>query len=485
MGAGPGDPRLITLAGVEALNRADVVLYDALASPALLRHAPATAELVYCGKRSGQHEMSQARIEALMVERALAGARVVRLKGGDPFVFGRGSEEALTCRAKGIPFRVVPGITSAIGAPAYAGIPVTHRRVAAGFTVITGNESGDDEGAHVDWQAAARAGTLVILMGVATLERSMERLMAAGLPAATPVACVRWGTRPDQQVLTGTAGTIAGLARGRGLASPVVTVVGDAAALAEELAWFEPGPLAGRRVVVTRARAQASRLAEMLEALGAQVIEAPVIVSRPRPEEIAVECVAGCWDWIVFTSANGVEAFFAALDVAALDTRALAGAKVAAIGEGTVGALRARGVLPDFVPSRATSAVLAVDLPDVNGARVYLPVSALTDDRLAMALRKRGAKVEQVKAYDTMPLPLDEERKRDVREADAIVFTSASTVRSLREALDGGAPPGGARLVSIGAETSKALREVFGRVDAEAAEPSLESLVAAVGEVLG
>ena len=483
VGAGPGDPQLITVAGLRALEKADVVFYDALAPAALLRHAPANAELIYVGKRSGEHARRQDEIEQMMVERALAGQQVVRLKGGDPFVFGRGSEEALACRAAGVPFTIIPGITSAIGAPAYAGIPVTHRGLAASFTVVTGNEANDDA-ASVDWEHAAKAETLVILMGVRTLAANMERLLAAGRDPDTPVACVRWGTRPDQEVVTGTVGTIARVAAERGLQSPVVIVMGEVARLAEQISWFNPGPLAGRRVVVTRARAQASELAARLEALGAHVVEAPVIATRPLPENIDTHCVSGCWDWLILTSANGVEAFFMALDAAGIDSRALHGTQIAAIGDATEQALRARGIRADFLPSRATSTVLAEELPRVNGARVFLPVSNLTDSRLASALRRRGAKVHQVAAYETVPQPLDAERLREIAEADAVTFTSASTARFLHQALGGRELPPSARLVSIGEQTSKAAIEHFGRVDREAAEPSLDALVAALCEVL-
>lgn len=483
VGAGPGDPQLITLAGLRALESADLVFYDALAPAALLRHAPPSARFVFVGKRAGEHAHRQDEIEQMMVERALAGQRVVRLKGGDPFVFGRGSEEALACRAAGVPFTVVPGITSAIGAPAYAGIPVTHRGLASSFTVITGNEANDDA-ASVDWDHAAKAETLVILMGLRTLAANMQRLLAAGRDPDTPVACVRWGTRPDQEVVTGTVATIARIVEERGLESPVVTVVGEVALLAHELSWFEPGPLAGRRVVVPRARAQASELAARLGALGAYVVEAPVIATRPLPENIDTHCVAGCWDWLIFTSANGVEAFFLALDSAGIDSRALHGTQIAAIGDATEQALRARGIRADFIPSRATSTVLAEELPRVNGARVFLPVSNLTDTRLASALRRRGAKVNQVAAYETIPQPLDAARLREVAEADAVTFTSASTARYLHEALGGRELPASARLVSIGEQTSKAVIEHFGRVDHEAAEPSLDALVEALCEVL-
>ncbi|MGI8925545.1 MAG: uroporphyrinogen-III C-methyltransferase [Tepidiformaceae bacterium] len=484
VGAGPGDPGLLTVAGAQAIAGADVVLYDALSSPAVLRGAKSGAELVYVGKRSGRQALPQAEINALVIERARAGATVVRLKGGDPFVFGRGGEEAMALRAAGIQFSVVPGITSAIAAPAYAGIPVTHRGLAAGFMVITGNESGEEGSAGVDWEAAARAGTLVILMGVASLAASMERLRGAGLAADTPAACIRWGTRPDQRVLHGTVGDIADNAAAAGLTSPVVTVVGAVAALGKELAWFEAGPLAGKRVVVTRARAQVSELTAKLESLGAYVIEAPAIVVARRDDANLRHAITRQWDWVVFASANGVEAAFESLWAAGRDARWLSGTRMAAIGAATAAALAARGVRADFVPATATADAMATGLPMVAGQRILLPVSALTDGRLAAALRDRGGTIDQVVAYDNHVSPLDEERRREVTEAHVVTFTSASTARHLREALGETALPASAKLVSIGPQTSAAVVAAFGRVDREARAPGLDALVEAVMEAL-
>jgi uroporphyrinogen III methyltransferase/synthase len=483
VGAGPGDPGLITVAGARAIAEADVILYDALTSPALLRGARADAEVVYVGKRAADHALTQAEIEALVVRHALDGRRVVRLKGGDPFVFGRGGEEALACRKAGVRYTIVPGVTSAIGAPAYAGIPVTHRGLSGNVLVVTASDAGDE--GRLDWEFAARADTLVILMGAAGIEENMARLQAAGKPAGTPAASIRWGTRADQQVVTGTVGTIGARARAAGLTSPAVTVVGEVAKLAGEIGWFEPGPLAGKRVVVTRARAQASDLASRLEALGAMVIEAPVIAAVPRKPnpQLSVALSSGA-GWIVFTSANGVEAALGCLRDSGLDARALAGARIAAIGEPTARALAEGGLRADFAPTRATSACLAAELPDVQSRRVVLPVSALTDENMAAALEVRGARVEQIVAYDTVLEPLDDERRREVAEADAVTFTSASTARNLREALCGASLAANTRLVSIGPRTSEAVVAEFGRVDREAQEPSLESLVEAVVETL-
>ncbi len=485
IGAGPGDPGLITVAGASAVAEADVVLYDALAPAALLRGARPGAEIVFVGKRAGSRALSQAEIESLMVDRALAGAKVARLKGGDPFVFGRGGEEALACAKADVPFTVIPGVTSAIAAPAYAGIPLTYRGIARSFMVVTGSDSPEHEGGGVDWVAAAGAGTLVVLMGLSSLEASMAALVAAGKDPATPAACVRWGTRPDQQVVQGTVGTIACLAREAGLQVPVVTVVGEVVGLSREIGWYRPGPLAGRRVVVTRARAQASGLASRLEALGAQVVEAPVIAVTLRTGDTNLQdCLQRRWDWVVFTSANAVEAVFGALAATGLDARALAGAQIAVVGEGTAAALGRYGLRADFVPSLASSEALVNELPLKPRETLFLPASALADDRLRLALENRAAAVTHVDAYHNEFIPLDAERLREVAEAHAVTFTSASTARNLRTALGETPLPAGAKLVSIGAQTSTAVREAFGRVDAEAAQPGLEALVEAVVEAL-
>jgi uroporphyrinogen III methyltransferase/synthase len=484
VGAGPGDPGLITEAGAAALAQADVVLYDALASPTLLRRSRTGAEVIYVGKRPGHHALTQTQIEQLIVDKAVPGKRVVRLKGGDPFVFGRGGEEALACRKAGVPFTVIPGISSAIAAPAYAGIPVTHRGIASNFLVVTGNDAGGEGGAAIDWEGAARADTLLILMGVATLESNMKRLQAAGKAASTPAACVRWGTRPDQQVVRGMVGTIAAAVAEAGLESPVVTVVGPVAALSQELGWYFPGPLAGRRVVVTRARAQASGLADRLESLGAYVVEAPVIngVAR-RGDEDLHRALSERWDWIVFASANGVDAVLDSLAELGMDARALAGTQIAAIGGATQDALRARGLIADFVPPRATSESLAEAIPLATDERILLPDSSLTGDTLADQLRTRGAAPVRVTAYDTVLEPLDDERCREVVDADVITFTSASTAHNLRKALGATALSTETKLVSIGRRTSDAVREEFGRLDAEAASSDLDALVDAVVEL--
>ncbi|WP_322796847.1 uroporphyrinogen-III C-methyltransferase [Tepidiforma sp.] len=481
VGAGPGDPSLLTLAGRDALAAAEVVLYDALLHPAVLDFAPADALRIPVGKRAGAHSVPQHEINRLLVDHVRAGRRVVRLKGGDPFVFGRGGEEALALREAGLPFTVIPGVTSAVAVPAAAGIPVTHRGLATRFTVLTGAESTGEPPA--DLPPPAVAGTLVILMGAAHLPSLVDRLLALGWDPATPAASIAHGTLPAQQSVVGTLGEIAGLAAS--LPTPLITVVGRVVELAGLLGPGRFGPLAGRSVVVTRSRSQSSALAEMLRNLGADVIEAPAIAITLRPGAITIdERSAGRWDWIVVTSQNSAAALFAALDAAGRDIRALGTARIAAVGEATAAALAARSVRPDFLPSRATSAVLAEELPRVNGARVLLPISALAGPELEDALRRRGAHVERIDAYHTTPVPLDPALLPRILEADAITFTSASTAAFLAEALGEARPSPSVRLVSIGPSTSATVRARFGRVDAEAATPGLPQLVAALLEVL-
>lgn len=481
VGAGPGDPGLLTLAGREALQQADAVLYDALVGPEVLAFVRPGAELIPVGKRAGAHAMPQEEITRLLVELTAAGRRVVRLKGGDPYVFGRGGEEALALREAGLPFTVVPGVTSAIAVPAAAGIPVTHRGLAARFTVLTGSEHTGE--APADLPGPEAAGTLVILMGAAALPLLVERLLAAGWDPATPAASIANGTLPTQQAVTAPLARIADAAAG--LPTPLITVVGPVAALAERLGPGRFGPLAGKSVVVTRSRSQASQLSEALRALGAAVVEAPAIRIDLHPERlIADERAASRWDWVIFTSQNAVAAMFAALDAAGRDARAFGGTAIAAVGEATADALRARGIRPDFLPSRPTSACLAAELPRAAGARVYLPISSLAGPDLEDALRKRGAHVERADAYDTLPEALAPATLARVQAADAITFTSASTARFLRAALGEAELPPAVRLVSIGPATSAAVRACFGRLDAEAAEPSLTSLAAAVLEAL-
>ena len=480
VGAGPGDPGLLTVRGAELLRRADVVVYDRLASPALLELARDDAELVDVGKAPGRVAMTQDEINAVLVHRGRAGLEVVRLKGGDPFVFGRGGEEAETCRDAKVAFEVVPGITSAIAAPAYAGIPVTHRGLSTSVTIVTGHEDPAKGTTDTDWDALARAGgTLVVLMGAGRVSEIAKALIAGGRDAATPVAAIRWGTRPEQRTVRATLETIDQL----GAEAPSAIVVGAVAGL--DLGWFEQRPLFGRRIVVTRAREQASELRARLEQLGAEVIELPSIALEP------IEFSLPAFDryaWLVFTSANGVSAFFdQGLAAAGLDARALAPMRVAAIGTGTYDALLARGVRADLVPPRfvAESLVEAFPDPEPPGARVLIARAESARDVLPEGLGARGYQVDVLAVYRTIPVVPDADHLQRVRagEVDAITFTSSSTARNFFAAV-GPLPAPQPAVISIGPVTSQTARELGLRVDAEAAPHTIEGLVTAVLQTL-
>ena len=474
VGAGPGDPGLITVRGAALLAGADVVVYDRLAHPALLELAPATAELIDVGKAPGRVAMDQDGINEVLVDRGKRGLAVVRLKGGDPFVFGRGGEEAEVLAAAGIEFEVVPGITSAIAAPAYAGIPVTHRGLSTHFTVVTGHEDPEKGTTDTDWDALARAGgTLVILMGAGRLAEITDRLLASGRSADTPVAAVRWGTRAEQRTIRATLATIADA----GVQAPSAIVVGPVAGL--ELAWFESRPLFGRTVVVTRAREQASELRRRLEALGAEVLELPTI--RLEPIEVTVPDLTD-YAWLVFTSSNGVRAFFAALRRSDRDARALGSARVAAIGPGTAAELEAAGVVPDLLPEEAVGESLVNVFPDpAPGARVLLARAEQAREVVPEGLAARGYVVDVVAVYRTVPSeprPEDLERIRNGA-VDALTFTSSSTVTNFLAAV-GPLPVPAPLVISIGPITSATAVEQGLRVDVEAEPHTIDALVDAV-----
>ncbi len=476
VGAGPGDPGLITVRGAEVLGRADVVVYDRLVDPSLLDLAPADAERVYAGKAPGAPEMDQAEINALLVDRARAKGNVVRLKGGDPFVFGRGGEEAEALAAAGVPFEVVPGITSAIGALAYAGIPVTHRGASTHFTVVTGHEDPAKGSADVDWSALARTGgTLVILMGAGRVGEIASRLVEGGLAPDTPVAAVRNGTRPDQETVRATLATVADA----GVQAPAAIVVGDVASL--DLTWFESRPLFGRSVVVTRAREQASELRNRLEVLGAEVLELPAIAIEPIEFDVPQ---LDRYSWVVFTSANGVTSFFErGLASGDLDARAFAGLRIAAIGPGTAAALAQKGLHADLLPERfvAESLLDAFPPPSADGVRVLIARAQNARDVFPAGLSERGYEVEVLAVYRTVtatPDPASLERVRG-GEVDALTFTSSSTVTNLCDLL-GEIPAPQPLVASIGPVTSKTATERGLRVDVEATEHTIDGLVDAL-----
>lgn len=487
VGAGPGDPGLLTLRAAELMERADVLVYDALVSPAIMERAP-RAERVYVGKRGGEHHRTQDQINGILVDLAHRHRTVVRLKGGDPFVFGRGGEEALVLMEAGIPFEVVPGVTAGIAAPAYAGIPVTQRGMAASVAFVTGHEDPTKPDTDVDWAHLARGvGTVVFYMGVGKMAENFRRLVEHGRRAETPAAAIEWGTYPRQRTVTGTLETLPGIAKEAGIGAPSLIVVGEVVGLREPLGWWDRRPLSGRRIVVTRARAQASDFAAALEALGAEVVQFPTIRIVPPADEApllraAAEC--GSYDWIVFTSVNGVERFWHALSGQGRDARALGGVRVCAIGPATAAELERRGIVPDVVPDEfvAEAAVQALDAADeLAGRRILLPRADVARAVLPEQLRALGATVDEVAAYTTVQDGADAERVRGLfqrGEVDVVTFTASSTVRNFVDLV--GADVGRAAVASIGPITSGTARELGLAVDVEAAEYTIPGLVQAI-----
>ncbi len=517
VGAGPGDPGLLTVRAHELLATCDAIVYDALVNPVIIEGAlaarealareregagapegasgtgPRAPELYFVGKRGGTSSVAQEEITALLVRLAGEGKRVVRLKGGDPFVFGRGGEEAQALAAHGIPFEVVPGVTAGIAAPAYAGIPVTHRGLATAVTFVTGHEDPTKEAGGTDWPAFARAGgTLVLYMGVSRLPEIVAALLAAGRGAETPAAVIEWGTYPRQRTVVATLATLVEAAGRAGISAPAITVIGEVVRLREAIRWFDARPLSGRRIVVTRARTQASELSARLQALGAEVIEAPAIRIEPLDDAPLVAALdrLGTYRWVVFTSRNAVEIVWRALRARGRDARAFAGARLAAIGPGTAGALEERGLMVDVIPERyvAEGVVAALrDDPGVRGARILLPNAEGARDVLPAELRALGAVVDEVSVYRTVPDPAGAAVARaalERGEVDAITFTSGSTVRFFVAAV-GLQAARRARLASIGPITSETARRAGLTVDAEAREATIPSLVEAVLALVG
>jgi uroporphyrinogen III methyltransferase/synthase len=493
VGAGPGDPKLLTLRGRECLAQADVVLYDYLANPALLDHAPAEAERVYVGRRGRGIYQDQAEVNRVMIERARAGQVVVRLKGGDPFVFGRGGEEAEAVAAAGIEFEVVPGVTSAVAVPAYAGIPVTHRTLASTVTFVTGHEDPAKGITALEWPRLATGdGTLVFLMGMKNLPAIVERLTDEGKPADTPVALIRWGTRATQRTVIGTLRDIVGKSADAEMEPPTIIVVGEVVRLREQLNWFEKRPLFGKRVLVTRAREQAYELSQLLLACGAEPIECPTIQVVPpedwRELDTALAEVSR-FDWLIFTSVNGVKPFMDRLQQQGVDARALAGVKICCIGPRTARELTRYGIRADLVPSefQAEGVIAAFSAQPIAKQRILIPRAAVAREILPEELRRLGAEVRVVTAYRTVLPATDRERFKDLfrrREVDLITFTSSSTVRNFAALFD--SPEEMHKLVShlpvacIGPITAATAKEHGLTVTIMAAENTIPALVDAL-----
>jgi uroporphyrinogen III methyltransferase/synthase len=501
VGAGPGDPGLMTARALELIASADTILHDRLIPPGALDGARPDADLVYVGKPGPGADVpvvrprsersitgtsdSQGEINALLIEAAREGKSVVRLKGGDPFVFGRGGEEGEALREAGIEFEVVPGVTAGVAASAYAGIPVTHRDDASAVAFVTGHEDPEKEETALDWDALAHfPGTLVFYMGVKRLRENAAALIEAGRDAGEPAAAVELGTMDGQRTVAATLGTLAEMVEQEGIGAPALIVVGPVAERRESLAWLERRPLHGKRVIVTRARAQASGLAAALRGLGAEVVELPAIRIEPRIESEEVRRTVeriGEYALICVTSPNGAHLLFEALGEAGLDARALDGTIVAAIGPGTARALEEHGIAADVVPERfvAEALVDALAQVEVEGRRVLVARAAEARDVLPNALRERGAEVDVVALYETIRETPPPEAIEAAQGADYVTFTSSSTVRNLLEAL-GDRFPRGARIVAIGPITSDAVRAAGLEVAAEAERHDVDGLVAAL-----
>jgi uroporphyrinogen III methyltransferase/synthase len=487
VGAGPGDPGLITVAGLERVRGADVIVYDRLASEYLLKEAKEGAELLYVGKLPGDSH-DQGGINQVLVDRAREGKRVVRLKGGDPFVFGRGGEEAEALREAGIPFEVIPGVTSSIAVPAYAGIPVTHRGVAVSFAVITGHEDPTKPESAIDWSGIARgADTLVFLMGVKNLPDIVANLAASGRAPDTPVAVIQQGTTTAQRTVTGTLGDIVQVVQDAGITPPAITVVGEVVRLRETLSWFENRPLFGKRVLITRTRRQASVLARLLAEEGAIPVELPSIEIEPVEDRTAIEAGvdrlrSGEYDWAGFTSANAVELFFELIAERDLDARVFGASRVFAIGPATAAALAAHGITPDIVPPEyvAEAVVEAMKPHLAPGARMFLPRAEAARPELVQGLESLDAAVDEIPVYravvpaEVPPEALDALRNGDI---DIVTFTSSSTVRNLVTMLGGADALQRPLIACIGPITADTARELGLRVDVMASEYTVEGLV--------
>lgn len=492
VGAGPGDPKLITIKGSECIAIADVLVYDRLASRRLLKLARPDCELIYCGKSPDRHTLRQEEINQLLVDRGLEGKIVTRLKGGDPFVFGRGGEEAEALLEAGIQFEVVPGITSAIAVPAYAGIPVTHRDITTSFAVITGHEDPTKNETTIHWDHLAQShGTLVFLMGMANLPLIAQKLMENGKKPTTPVAIIQWGTRPEQRTLVGQLDTISTEVQKHGFSNPSIIIVGEVVSLREKLQWFEKKPLFGQRIVVTRARHQASELSQAIESLGGEAWEFPTIeIAPPTDSSYLIKAIKNLKDfqWLIFTSVNGVEAFFTELKRQERDVRDLVGLEIVAIGPATQTALENRGLRIAYVPEeyRAEKIVEGLASRIVAGQKVLLARAEEARDILPISLKAMGAEVWDVPAYKTVIGAANREELQYMlreKEVHMVTFTSSSTVRNFVTLLDGDISLlENVSLYSIGPITSATAQELGLKISKEATQYTISGLVEALLE---
>jgi uroporphyrinogen III methyltransferase/synthase len=494
IGAGPGDAGLITLKGVDCLRAADVVIYDYLVSKDLLKYARVDARFIYAGKQGGAHILSQWEINNLLVKEALAGNTVARLKGGDPFIFGRGGEEAEKLAASGVPFEVVPGVTSAIAVPAYAGIPLTHRGLTSTVAFVTGHEDPTKDKSDIDWQALANIGTLVFLMGVKNIGKIVKELTDHGKAPETPAALIRWGTTPRQEILIGTLANISALARKRKFAPPAILVAGKVVDLRNTLSWFEQKPLFGRGIVITRPEKQADDLAHLLTREGANPIHFPTIKIVPPPDwhnlDAAIKNLED-YDWLIFTSANGVAFFFERLFAKAKDIRDLKGIKICCIGPATAQQVESKGIRVDLVPDKFISEGILESFSRINlrGKKILIARAAKARDVLPAGLKKLGAKVDVVTAYETIN---SGKKKNDLEtlfkenQVDVITFTSSSTVNNFVKIMGRNfSLPKGVKIACIGPVTAATAARAGFSVDIHQEEYTMEGLVHALIDYFG
>ncbi len=442
IGAGPGDPGLLTIKGLQCIKEADVIVYDYLANRQFLRFAREGVEAIHVGKRGFVHTMPQEEINRLLIEKARQGKVVARLKGGDPFIFGRGGEEALVLKEAGIPFEIVPGVSSAVAAPAYAGIPLTHRAYNSTVAFITGHEDPTKGSSRIAWDKVAGMGTIVFLMGIKNLKKNIERLIAHGKDPDTPVAIVRWGTKPEQETVTGTLRTIVEEAEERDFKPPAVVVVGEVVRLRERLNWFETKPLFGKRILITRTREQAGEFSELLRREGAEPIEFPTIEVRPPDSwEEADRAIASIesYDWIIFTSVNGVKYFLERFYHLGRDIRDLKGIRICAIGPRTAERVSALGIRVDLTPEeyRAEGVIESLEREGIKGRRFLLPRALVAREILPEGIRRRGGEIHVVPVYKTVR-PEGEEKEEVERllvekAIHLVTFTSSSTVKNFAD----------------------------------------------------
>jgi len=486
IGAGPGDPGLITLKAVECLRLADVVVYDNLVSVELLKYAPAAARFIYAGKKGGDHTLTQDRINDLLAKEARAGNTVARLKGGDPFIFGRGGEEAEVLVAEGVPFEIIPGVTSAIAVPAYAGIPLTHRGLTSTVAFITGHEDPTKEQSDIDWQALTGIGTLVFLMGVKNLSQITDALIARGKPADTPAALIRRGTTPRQQIIAGTLSNMVDLAQANQFKPPAILVVGPVVDLRKTLSWFDTKPLFGLGVVITRPERQADDLARLLAAEGASPIAFPTIAIAPPADFGGLDRALrelSSYHWLIFTSANGIHFFFDRLRETGGDLRDLKGIKICCIGPATARQIEDRGIRVDLVPGEyiAEGILKSFAGMDLQGQRILIPRALKARDILPEGLKKQGAEVDVVTTYQTVNSGRKKEELAELIDAgdvDVITFTSSSTVTNFAEIMGKDyVLPSHVRIACIGPVTAATARKAGFPIDISQEEYTMEGLV--------